>query len=154
MDMLLARITPGHVSRIAKVFGLLVAFGLTCAYVTATLTVQSAGIGAFFLAVSLLLAFPGQRSSELLGALAIWMTYAEFMSAAQSGQFDLWRWAVALATLALVVVPLKVQHVRQLARTNPYQSIRELDRRAWSGIDPIVPAPTYTPGAASQKAGA
>ena len=133
MDTLLTRITPGQISRFAKVFALLVAFALTSGYVTNILTVQSAGIGAFFLSVSLLLALPEQRSSELLGALAIWMTYAEFMSAIQSGHFELWRWAVVLATLSLVVVPIKVQHLRQLARSNPYRPLRDLDRRTWSG---------------------
>ncbi|MFM9937214.1 MAG: hypothetical protein ACKVOL_13570 [Novosphingobium sp.] len=132
MEKLLARVTPGQVSWLAKVFALLVAFGLTSGYVTATLTVQTAGIGAFFLSIGLLLALPGQRSSELLGALAVWMTYAEFMSAIQCGQFDLWRWGVSLATLSLVVLPIKVQHLRQLARSNPYQPIRDLDRRIWS----------------------
>jgi hypothetical protein len=147
MDKLLSRITPGQVSWFAKVFALLVAFALTLGYVTATLTVQTAGIGTFFLSVGLLLALPGQRSSELLGALAIWMTYAEFMSAFRCGHFDLWRWAVALATLALVVVPLKVQHLRQMARSNPYQPILELDRRIWSAAGPeAVPAP-YVPAA-------
>lgn len=110
---------------------LLIAFALTAGYVTDTLTGETAGIGAFFLSLGVLMALPGQRSAELLGALAIWLTYAEFMAAAQSGEFDLWRWGVALAALSLVVVPLKVQHVRQLARTNPYQPIKDLDRRHW-----------------------
>ena len=147
MNLLLSYITPGHVVRFAKVFALLVAFGLTAGYVTASLTVESAGIGAFFLAVGLLLALPGQRSSELLGAQSIWMTYAEFLSAIQCGHFDLWRWAVALATLALVIVPLKVQHLRQLARSNPYQPIHELDRRIWSAAGPKASPAPYVPAA-------
>lgn len=136
-----SRITPAQVAQTAKVFSLLVAFALVSGYVTATLTVQTAGLGSFFLSVGLLLALPHQRSSELLGALAIWLTYAEFMSTIQCGHFELWRWAVAQATLALVVVPLKVQHLRELARSNPYQPVAELDRRIWSsGSVPIVPA--------------
>lgn len=89
-------------------------------------------MAAFVLAVCLLLAVPDQRGSELLGAAAIWMTTAEFMSASQSHHFDMWRWAVSVATLALVIVPLKVQYLRSLARSNPYRPLGELDRRAWS----------------------
>ncbi len=145
MNQIPSRITPGQVSWCARIAGLLIAFAMTAGYVTDGLTAETAGIGGFFLSLALLVALPGQRSSELLGALAVWLTYAEFMAAAQSGHFDLWRWGVALATLSLVVVPLKVQHVRQLARTNPYQPIQELDRRTWSSTGPkATPAP-YAP---------
>lgn len=132
MPNLLSSLTPGHVVRAAKVLAMLTAMIMTATYVTDRLTVESAGIASFCLALFLLLAIPDHRSSELLGAAAIWMTTAEFMSAAQSGHFALWRWAVAVATLALVIVPLKVQYLRQLARSNPYRPIGELDRRSWS----------------------
>lgn len=147
MDSLTARITPGHVTRFARIGALLIAFALTAGYVTDRLTLELAGVGALFLAVLTLLALPGQRSSELLGALAIWLTYAEFMAAIQSGHFALWRWAVVLATLSLVIVPIKVQHLRQLARSNPYRPLGELDRRVWT----VVPEPTvaYAPAAIS-----
>ncbi len=137
---LLARLTPGHVVRLAKVFAMGTAMIMTAAYVTDRLTVETAGIASFCLALSLLLAVPDQRSSELLGAAAIWMTTAEFMSCSQSAHFDMWRWAVAIATLALVIVPLKVQYMRGLARTNPYAPIGAQDRRAWSaGAMPLSP---------------
>ncbi len=147
MDTLLARITPGHVVRFARIGALLIAFALTFGYVTDRLTLELAGVGSFFLAVLMLLALPNQRSSELLGALAIWLTYAEFMAAIQSGHFDLWRWAVVLATLSLVIVPLKVQHLRHLARSNPYQSLGELDRRVWSASGPSAAPAPYVPAA-------
>ena len=147
MDALLARITPGHVTRFARIGALVIAFALTAGYVTDRLTLEMGGVGAFFLAVFTLLALPSQRSSELLGALAIWLTYAEFMAAIQSGHFNLWRWAVVLATLSLVIVPIKVQHLRQLARSNPYRPLGELDRRGWT----VVPEQTvpYAPAAIS-----
>lgn len=146
MDALLSRITPGHVIRFARIAALLIAFALTAGYVTDRLTLELAGVGALSLAVFTLLGLPHQRSSELLGALAIWLTYAEFMAAIQSGDFNLWRWAVVLATLALVIVPIKVQHLRQLARTNPYQSLGELDRRSWSASGPAAhPRPMCPP---------
>lgn len=147
MDTLFSRITPGQVSHTAKVFTLLVASVLAVGYVSSWLTLELAGIGAFFFASGLLLAFPGQRSSELLGALAVWLTYAEFMAAIHNGQFDLWRWAVVLATLSLVIVPLKVQHLRQLARSNPYQPIGAQDRRSWAGTGRTSSPRPYAPAA-------
>lgn len=147
MDALLSRITPGHVTRSARIGALLIAFALTSGYVTDRLTLELAGVGAFFLAVFTLLALPTQRSSELLGALAIWLTYAEFMAAIQSGHFDLWRWAIVLATLSLVIVPIKVQHLRELARSNPYRSLGELDRRMWSAAGPSATPAPYVPAA-------
>ena len=59
MDTLLSRITPGQVSHTAKVFTLLVAAVLAVGYVSNWLTLELAGIGAFFFASGLLLAFPG-----------------------------------------------------------------------------------------------
>lgn len=147
MDALFARLTPGHVAQFARIGALLIAFGLTSGYVTDRLTLELAGVGSFFLAVLMLLALPNQRSSELLGALAIWLTYAEFMAATRIGHFDLWRWAVVLATLSLVIVPIKVQHLRQLARSNPYQPLGELDRRLWSASGPSAAPAPYVPAA-------
>lgn len=142
MDELLSRITPAQVIRPARIAALLTAFALTFGYVTDRLTLELAGIGAFLLAVFTLLGLPNQRSSELLGGLAIWLTYAEFMATIQTGEFHLWRCTVVVATLALVIVPLKVQHLRQLVRTNPYQTLGELDRRIWSASGPAAqPAP-------------
>ncbi len=147
MDALFARITPGHIVRSARIGALLIAFVLTSGYVTDRLSLELAGVGSFFLAVLTLLALPNQRSSELLGALAIWLTYAEFMAAIQSGHFNLWRWAIVLATLSLVIVPIKVQHLRQLARSNPYRPIGELDRRGWSATNPAAAPAPYAPAA-------
>ncbi|MEO0031220.1 MAG: hypothetical protein RIS94_978 [Pseudomonadota bacterium] len=138
MKSLIALVTPLQIVRVAKVLAMLTAMVMTAAYVTDRLTVETAGIAAFVLAVCLLLAVPDQRGSELLGAAAVWMTTAEFMSASQSHHFALWRWAVSVATLALVIVPLKVQYLRGLARSNPYRPLGELDRRAWSpGVMPM-----------------
>lgn len=111
----------------------LLAMVMTAGYVTNMLSVESASIGSFVMATFLMLGVPDQRSSELLGATAIWMTVAEFMSANQSGAFELWRWAVSVSALALLMVPIKVQHLRMLARTHPYRPFSELDRRTqWS----------------------
>lgn len=132
MNSILARITPGALVRLSRIFAVLVFLVMMAGYVDGYLTVEIAGLGSFALSLLLLLALPDQRASELLGAAAIWMTTAEFMSAAQTGHFDHWRWAVAVAALAVVRIPLRVQFLRQLARTEPDRLIGELDRRAWS----------------------
>lgn len=138
----MAHTTPGQLVRFGRIAAIVVAMAMTAGYVTNTLTVETASVGAFVLATFLLLAVPDQRSSELLGAAAIWMTVAEFLSANQSGGFELWRWAVSVSALALLMVPIKVQHARTLARTNPYRPFAELDRRSqWSpGLMPKSPS--------------
>jgi len=134
----LARVTPRTLVRIARICALLIAAALTAGYVNDRLTVEGAALGSFCLAVALLLAVPDQRSSELLGAAGVWLTVAEFLAAMQDGHFATWRWAMAVATLAMVLVPLKVQYLRMLARSNPYRTIGELDKRAWStGVVPF-----------------
>ena len=132
MNSLLARITPGTLVRLSRIFAVLLFVGMMVGYVDGYLTVEIAGLGSFILSLLLLLALPDQRASELLGAAAIWMTTAEFMSAAQTGRFDHWRWAVAIAALAVVTIPLRVQFLRHLARSEPDRLIGELDRRAWA----------------------
>ncbi|MCW1381365.1 hypothetical protein OLX02_00880 [Novosphingobium sp. KCTC 2891] len=132
MNSILARFTPASLVRLARLLALLTTIVMMIGYAGNLLTIETAGMGAFGLSVLLLLAVPDQRASELLGAVAIWMTTAEFMSAAETGYFNHWRWAVAVATLALVTVPLKVQYLRLLARTVPDAPIGDLDRRAWS----------------------
>lgn len=134
----LSSVTPRTLVRLARCTALVIAVVLTLGYVNDRLTVEGAAFGSFGLAVALLLAVPDQRSSELLGAAAVWMTVAEFLSAMQDGHFATWRWAMALATLAMVLVPLKVQYLRMLARSNPYRTIGDLDRRAWAtGVVPL-----------------
>lgn len=145
MNSLLARLTSGSLVRAARVAAVLLIVALMVGYAENVLTVETAGMGGFGLAVLLLLAFPEQRASELLGAVAIWVTTAEFMSAAQTGTFQHWRWAVAVAALALVLVPLRVEYLRRLARTAPDRAIGELDRRAFAvGALPHTPAALAT----------
>ncbi|BEU99788.1 hypothetical protein [Novosphingobium olei] len=128
----IARLTPGLIVRLARGLSLLTLLTLMFGYADGWLTLETAALGAFGLGTLLMLAFPDQRASELLGAIAIWATTAEFMSAVQTGGFDLWRWAVTAATLAVLIIPIKVQYLRTLARTAPDRTIGELDRRAWS----------------------
>lgn len=141
MNSLLARLTPGSLVRLARVTAGLLLLGMMVGYADNVLSTETVGMGAFGLGLLLLLAFPDQRASELLGAVAIWVTTAEFMSAAQTGTFQHWRWAVAIAALAVVVLPLRVEYLRRLARTAPDRTIGELDRRAFAiGAVPHTPA--------------
>lgn len=130
MTRLLARFAPAQIVRLGRILAVLAAMAMTLGYVSGLATVESTAIMAYVLGLLMLLAVPRQRSAELLGAQAVWMTVAEFLAAAQSGQMLLWRWAVSIAALALVILTLKVQHLRSLSCRYPYSSLRDLERRA------------------------
>ena len=130
MNHLLARFAPAQLVRLGRILALFAATAMTAGYVTGLATPESTAVMAFLLGLLILLSAPDQRSSELLGAQAVWMTVAEFLAAAQSGQMLFWRWAVSIAALAVVIVPLKIQHLRSLARSHPYSPLRDLERRA------------------------
>jgi len=115
--------------------GMIVAAARWCVPVAAGWTIQvrlaggvttaDAAQGALILGVAALLAAPRRRAAELLGMVAIWLTLGEFLAASRTGQFVLWRWAVALAALGLIVVFTRVQQVRALARANRWRPLRE-----------------------------
>lgn len=129
MRSLIARYTPAQVVRAGRILALITANVMTVGYVTGWMTTESAAILAYLLGSLILIGVPDQRASELLGAQAIWMTVAEFLSAAQAGHLNLWRWAVSVSALAVVLIPIKIQYMRSLARAHPYRALRDLDRR-------------------------
>lgn len=88
----------------------------------------------WLLAVSLLLGAPKQRGSELIGATAIWLSFAEFISMGQTGHFHAERWLFSVAALVVAVVPIRVSWNRQLANSCPDATFKQLDRRiaGWS----------------------
>lgn len=137
----LDQLTPGQITRSARVVAIVTAVALGCGYVSNALTPATAGLGAFLLASSLLLAAPTQRASEMLGAVTVWMCFAEFLSTTQSGHFAVWRLAVTVATLGGVIGVIRIQHVRDLARQTPDTSLADLDRRTVGGIG-VVPHST------------
>ncbi|MBB3860742.1 hypothetical protein GGQ88_002011 [Novosphingobium hassiacum] len=137
----LDQLTPGQISRSAIVVAIATAIALGCGYVSNALTPTTAALGAFVLASSLLLAAPTQRASEMLGAVTVWMCFAEFLSTTQSGQFAMWRLAVTVATLGGVIGVIRIQHLRNLARHTPDTSLADLDRRTLGGIG-VVPRST------------
>lgn len=131
-------LTPGQIARSARAVAFVTTLALGYGYVTNALEPVSAGVGAFVLASSLLLAAPRQRATEMLGAVTVWMCFAEFLATVESGSFAMWRLAVAVATLGGVMAVIRVQHLRELARTAPDVLLGNLDRRSISGIS-VVP---------------
>lgn len=130
----LDNLTPGQIARIAGVVAVATSMTLGYGYVSDQLTPFLAGLGGFFLSCSLLLAAPRQRATELLGAVAVWMCFAEFLSTMQSGHFAMWRLAVSIATLGGVMSVVRVQHLRDLNRRAPDTSLADLDRRVIGGL--------------------
>lgn len=130
----LDKLTPGQIARIAGVVAVATSMTLGYGYVSDQLTPLLAGLGGFLLSCSLLLAAPRQRATELLGAIAVWMCFAEFLSTMQSGHFAMWRLAVSVATLGCVMSVVRVQHLRDLNRKAPDTSLADLDRRAIGGL--------------------
>ncbi|WP_145960473.1 hypothetical protein [Novosphingobium sp.] len=127
-------LTPGQITRIARVVAVVTAVGLGLAYVTNVLEPVSSGIGSFLLGCALLLAAPRQRATELLGALTVWHCFAEFLSTLQSGHFAFWRLAVSVATLGGAMAVIRIQHLRLLTRESPDHALGDLDRRTVGGI--------------------
>lgn len=136
MNPFLARLAPVHLVRLGRLAAAVSAVLLLAGYPGGAATPASTAVLAFVLGLGVLLGFPDQRSSELAGVLAIGITLAEFLVAAQTGHLALWRWAVTLAALAVLLLPLKVQHLRGLGRRNRYRRLGELD----TGRSRSVPA--------------
>lgn len=135
----LDNLTPGQIARSGTCVAVATALALGYGYVTDMLTPLLAGLGGFMLACSLLLAAPKQRATELLGAVTVWMCFAEFLSTMQSGHFALWRLCVSVATLGCVMAVIRVQHLRDLTRRAPDTRLAQLDRRTISGMAVLPP---------------
>ncbi len=130
----LDQLTPDQIHRIARIVAVVTAVGLGLGYVTNVLMPLAAGIGTFVLSCALLLAAPRQRATELLGAVAVWQCFAEFLSTMQSGEFQMWRLAVSVATLGISIAIIRVQHLRELMRTKPQTKLADLDQRTVGGF--------------------
>lgn len=134
MQSPLDQLTPIQIHRFARIAAVLTAVALGFGYVVNAITPLMAGIGTFALTCSLLLAAPRQRATELLGAVAVWQCFAEFLSTVDSGQFQVWRLSVSVATLGIGIAVIRVQHLRALMRISPETRIADLDRRTVGGI--------------------
>ena len=139
MQSPLDKLTPDQIIRLARTVAIVTALALGYGYVTDLLTPLSAGIGSFVLTCALLLSAPRQRATELLGAVAVWQCFAEFLSTLESGEFQLWRLAVAIATLGVAMAVIRVQYMRALMRNYPETVLADLDRRTVGGIGMLPP---------------
>lgn len=136
------RLTPLAIVRASRIMAGLVTILLMAGYVTDSMTPSSAGVGAFTMAALLLLSAPGQRATEMLGAIAVWMSFAEFLATISSGHFMLWRWAVAVATLGGLIAVINIQYLRLLARVAPDTPMGDLDRRTIPSLGAVPMSPS------------
>ncbi|MCY1672188.1 hypothetical protein OVA07_14370 [Novosphingobium sp. SL115] len=134
MHSILVRLTPGQIARFARIPALGSAFVLALGYVSNLLTPAAAVMIVFAMGWTMLLAAPRQRASEMLGAAAVWIAFAEFLSTIDTGHFQFWRLGVAVATLGGIMLVIRVQYLRELARTAPESTLAQLDRRSGHGI--------------------
>lgn len=77
----------------------------------------------------LIMGAPRTRAGDLVGALVMFMTLLECLHAATSDSLDLARWQACVAAAGAIVLLLKVQHLRGLARQDAYVPLRQLERR-------------------------
>lgn len=87
-------------------------------------------MGLSFAALVLVLqALPYRRNGDLIGLLVLGVTLLEWLHAGNVGAMDEDRWQACVAVLGGAFVLLRVQHLRSLARQDPYVPLRQLERR-------------------------
>jgi len=116
-------LTAGAIVRGAQIALLAIGGWAMLEYFSGGITDDLAARVAFALGITVMIAAPGHRGVHLLGAVAIWLTTCEFMAASRTGEFALWRWAVALATLALIMILTRLPQFRAAARANPWREL-------------------------------
>jgi hypothetical protein len=122
-------VTPGTLVQAARIAVPMIGAVAVWAYRQGPMGNDDAVRLALALGVAALLAAPHKRGAELLGAVAIWMTTCEFLAASHTGQFALWRWAMVLASLALIQIVTRLPHLRARARINPWRVLHDTDPR-------------------------
>jgi hypothetical protein len=137
--MAFTKSTPSHYVRLSRIVALVIAVAMAVGYAWNLPDPAEVALATYALALTALLGTPGQRGTELVGAVAIWISFAEMLSFWQTGDFDQWRWMVAMATLAVVLAPFKLQWLREMARLHPDTAFVELDRRCAQWTPTLVP---------------
>lgn len=122
-------VTPGHLVITARLALLPCLTGLAGTILIFKGSPGSAAAMTFFTAIVLLQAAPKIRAADMLCLLALFATMLEWGNAAQTGGIDTQRWQAAIAVAGAMALLLKVQHLRSLARHDPYVPLRQLDRR-------------------------
>jgi len=116
-------LTAGTIVRAAQIALLAIGGWAMLGYFSGSMTDERAARIALALGITVLVAAPRHRGVHLLGAVAVWLTMCEFLAASRTGEFALWRWAVALATLALVMILTRLPQFRAVARVNPWRQL-------------------------------
>lgn len=122
-------VTPGHLVVGARLALLPCLAGLTSTILVIESSPGLAGAVTFLTAILLLQAAPKVRAADMLGLLALFATMLEWGNAAHTGAINAQRWQAIIAVTGAMALLLKVQHLRSLARQDPYVPLRQLDRR-------------------------
>lgn len=122
-------LTPRLVVTVARLTMLPCLATLAGAILVADTAPAPAAAAMFLTAIVLLQAAPKLRAADLLGLLALFATILEWMHAGLSGGIDASRWQAMIAVTGSMALLLKVQHLRSLAREDPYVPLRQLERR-------------------------
>lgn len=141
MRLHLPPITPHHL-RLTAIMAIFPLSSLIWwSLLTAGLSRVQLALTLLFLCQALMLAMPRMRSSELLGILAIGITVAEYAAGQLHDGIEILRWADFMGALGAIMLILKVQRWRSLARTDPHVPIRQLERRTFLSMSwPVTAA--------------
>ncbi|MFC6620878.1 hypothetical protein [Novosphingobium panipatense] len=122
--------TAHHLVTAARAILPMAAAILACGVVHLEWAVSTAACWTLICGVILLMAMPRLRAGDGLGFLALFVTLLECIGAASSGIADAQRWQACIAVTGAMVLLLKVQHLRALARQDGYVPLRHLERRS------------------------
>lgn len=123
------RLTPRHIVTAARLALPVCLAGLAVAILWLDCSPPNAAAMMFLTAAVMLQSAPRTRASDMIGALALFVTLIEWGHASIAGNIDAIRWQSVIAVAGAMVLLLKVQHWRSLAREDPYVPLRHLERR-------------------------
>ncbi len=122
-------VTPRHLVIAARAATPLCLGSLAWAALRMDCSPFGAATGFVVSACVLLTGAPRTRAGDLVGALLVFVTLLECVHATQTGSLDDARWRACVAAAGAMVLLLKVQHWRALARQDAYVPLRHLERR-------------------------
>ncbi|MEZ0133599.1 MULTISPECIES: hypothetical protein [Novosphingobium] len=122
-------ITPRHLVIAARAATPLCPGGLAWAVLQMDCSASAAAAGFVVSLCILTMAAPKIRTADLVGTLLAFTTLLECLHAAKFGSLDDMRWQACVVTAGAVVLLLKIQHLRAIARQDAYVPLRYLERR-------------------------
>lgn len=126
--MVHCNLTPQSFVCVARVV-LLPLVALAGAAMVGNAPLHASVVLAFLVALVLLAAFPTRRHGDLLAGMMIAVTGVEWCLAIGTAYFDVTRWSYEIAIAGGMSFVLRINHLRGLARQDPYVSLRQLDQR-------------------------